>query len=319
MSLAATPGIDIFFGTSGSSGGQLLNVVDGWTNPAWNDDAIYDDIGLLRLQGTAPVAPIPMNTSPPFVGQETTLVGFGVTSANGGNSGVKRVGTAVIEQLDLFVIAMGPDPSSTCFGDSGGTTLVTLNGTEFVAGVHSRADCEGSSIDMRVDTYQNDIQAFTGAITADCGVDGLCAEACAEPDPDCPCAGDSFCTDACADGASDPDCDPNCSANGVCATNCAQPDVDCDCSGNGQCNALCGSDDPDCVPPECAADGQCNASCDVDPDCWRAGEAVDEEYTGYQFSNCRASAAGGPSGDKTSFPVWMLLGLGLFAMRRSRS
>ena len=79
--------LSVFFGTSGASGGTLIDVVDGWTNPAWNEDEIYEDVGLVRLQSAASTTPIPLNTTDLFEGQSTTLVGFGVTSANGGNSG----------------------------------------------------------------------------------------------------------------------------------------------------------------------------------------------------------------------------------------
>ena len=314
-------GIDIFFGTV-EGNGQYVNVIEGWTNPAWHDQALYDDIGLVRLQNAAPAQPIPMNTGSLSQGQQTTLVGFGVTSGNGSDSGVKRVGTAQIVQLDTFIIEMGPNPSSTCFGDSGGTTLIDINGTEHVAGVHSRADCAGSSIDMRVDAYMADIQAFIG-VPPDCGADGLCADNCAAPDPDCPCAADGHCTDACTNSAADPDCDPNCVPNGICATNCPTPDVDCDCSANGECNPLCdeANPDPDCVPSECAQDGQCNASCDNDPDCWSSGDVEDEDYSGTTFSSgsCRAGAAGGePAQAPGRHGMWWLLGLGLLLTRRRR-
>ena len=307
--------IQVFFGSSAVNGGQLRQVADGWTNPAWNDQAIYEDIGMLRLSDTAPTAPIPLNTTALSAGQSTTLVGFGVTTASGSNSGVKRVGTATIDQLDAQVIAMVAAPSSTCYGDSGGTTLIDVDGTEHIAGVHSRADCAGSSIDMRVDAYLDDIQAFAGA-SADCGADGLCAQSCAAPDPDCPCAGDGFCTTACPDSSNDPDCDPDCGENGVCAMNCAQPDVDCDCSENGQCNGLCGSEDPDCIPVECRADGQCNTSCELDPDCWTAPELVRESHAGTSFSTCRAS--GVRASREAPQSLWLLLGLTALVWRRKR-
>ncbi len=243
--------IEVFFGTYVGQGGTLIPVVEGKYNPSWNiNNANADeDVAVLRLASAAPVAPVPMAKAPP-AGSMVTLVGFGITSANGTGAGTKRMAEAAIESVQQKTFVMQINPQGTCNGDSGGTALFDDGTGEKLVGIHTRSDCTTAMLDERVDVHVADfIQPFIDE-AATCGKDLGCAKGCPAPDPDCPCAADGFCTAACADPATDPDCDPRCGADGTCVTDCPLPDPDC---------------------PVCVADGTCNPLCASDPDCATAG------------------------------------------------
>ena len=306
--------IDVFFGTYVGSG-ETRGVSSGWTNPAWNDNAMEDDIGLIRLTSAGPTTPLPPATSAPYNNESVRVAGFGVTSENGSDSDRKRQGTATVDQLYQKSMDLAGAPSSTCFGDSGGATIASVGGQDVLAGVHSRADCYGLSYEMRVDKYLGDINSFIGSAPS-CATDGQCASGCAEPDPDCPCAADGFCTDACSNPASDPDCPVACSADGVCEQGCTPADPDCPppCGADGNCDPSCQAD-PDCGSGTegCGADGICTSSCSDDPDCWVAGGQKNHSIEGFiQDSGCSMGRGGG------SGPWGWLLALAAVATRRRR-
>jgi V8-like Glu-specific endopeptidase len=313
--------IEIFFGTDYYDGdGTLIPVVEGWTNPGWSEQVLEDDIGLVRIQSAGPATPIGLNQtlSGADDGAEMRIIGYGVTSDGGSNSGLKRQTSGNISRIDPATFEMSFTPGGTCSGDSGGTTLIDRGGTEVVAGIHSRSDCFSVSIDTRVDRYLDDIAAFAGEINASCGSDGQCAFGCADVDPDCPCASDGFCTAACSDPASDPDCAGACAADDICNDSCSPPDPDC-CTQDGNCNSIC-SNDPDCGGGTCVTDGSCNGSCEDDPDCWEAGSVTNQEYDGSTLtSGCRASpSSSGRSSSGGSAALAALMLSALLALERRR-
>jgi MYXO-CTERM domain-containing protein len=287
--------IDVFFGTSVGSG-EFIQAVDGFTHPGWNNDVIEDDIGLLRLSSPGPATPIPFATQQMTFsdqGASVRLVGFGITQEGANDSGLKRQGNTTIAEVFSFVFTMAENPSVTCSGDSGGSTLMIRDGVETLVGIHSRSDCVSEAIDTRVDDYNDIINDFIGEVPEpSCGADGQCASGCASPDPDCPCAGDGFCTDACGMPETDPDCTIDCSANGTCNPACTEANPDPDC----------GSEPP---PTEECPDGNCG---------WVAGDADDENPKGTIVSSCAAA----PGSDMSSH-AWWLAALGVAALtRRSR-
>ena len=309
--------IQVFFGSNVNGGGQTRNVTDGWTNPAWNDQAIEDDFGMIRLDSPAPTTPYGLNTSAIVMGEAVRIIGFGITVENGNDNGQKRQGSTVVDGVYVGVFTMSQSPSGVCSGDSGGTALVVRNGVEVLGGIHSRSDCTTQGIDTRVDWYMDDINNFLGNVPpAGCGADGQCASGCSQPDPDCPCAADGFCTAACPNLTTDPDCNPNCVADGICVSSgCPLPDPDCTpiCIGDGFCNPACNGNDPDCAPT-CPVDGVCDPSCPGDPDCWVAGDTPAIEYHGEAQSSCSLGASRPmPSGAPT---LAALAGLGLALGRR---
>lgn len=177
--------LSAFFGKDADGAGT-------WIDAEHRQYHASGDIGLVTLRQPGPTDPIPVNAAPlgPHVGAPVRIVGFGVTSENGGGSGLKRQGTTALHSLDGDIMYTGYTGSSTCYGDSGGPNFMTFDGVEMVAGVTSfgtsycGAPADGA---VRTDTYHGWIMAYVDAHDpATCEADGRCVEACPAPDPDCP-------------------------------------------------------------------------------------------------------------------------------------
>jgi len=210
-----------------------------------NDLEAGHDIGMIRLARPAPVTPIPVNRTATgtLVGETIRLTGYGRTEGGGGGAGLKRETLSTIRSFsEAFqvasnppdLIAYGSGTENTCQGDSGGPNLITIEGTEYVAGVTSFGDvnCNIAGAGTRVDRYLPFIDAYVANSAAACVDDGICESACAAPDPDC---------------AAD-----QCGADGACGPGCGVQDVDCGGSGG-----LSG--------PSSAVSGGCAATGDSGP------------------------------------------------------
>jgi MYXO-CTERM domain-containing protein len=282
--------IDVFFGTKASGEGTWLETV-----ASKRKGHPSGDIAMLTLAEDSTVAPFPMikGDLAEHVGEAIRIAGFGVTSENGGGSGTKRQGMAMLQSLDGDIMYATNQPSGTCYGDSGGPNFMTIDGQEVLIGVTSfgTAAC-GSGLDgsVRIDTYRDWIAEYIATNDpASCDADSRCATGCAQPDPDCPCAGDGFCTAACGDIASDPDC-AGCAADGMCRADCPSLDTDC-CATDGTCNEACGATDADCVDDGGNPDNPGGEGGDADGD-----------------AGCSASSGGGS--------LLLLLALGMLLTRR---
>ncbi len=288
--------IEVYFGPTVFDGGELVGVEAALAHPAWNIDAIADDIGVIALESPVSVTPIPMRTQPMtgLAGAEMRLVGYGITSEGGFDNGTRRQGTGTIDDVDASTIVLAAAPSATCNGDSGGAAFIAVDGVEQLAGVHSRSDCASFYLDERVDRHIDDfIMPFIAEHSGiGCGDDGTCNAEC-DSDPDCGpvCEADGACVAECAPGA-DPDCGPVCEADGMCVAECAA------------------GEDPDCGPV-CEADGACVAECPADgagadPDC--AAPADDDDDDG---GGCRV-------GGNSSGAGWLVIACCVFGLRRRR-
>lgn len=118
------------------------------------------DIAVVRLQQVVPgVAPMPVATTPPTMGEQVTLVGFGVTSESADDSfGVKRKATNTIGKItsgEIVFYGTAGSNGNICGGDSGGPAFAVRNGVEVQIGVHSwgEASCGVAEHDTRVDAY----------------------------------------------------------------------------------------------------------------------------------------------------------------------
>ena len=107
------------------------------------------------------------------------------------------------------------DGIGKCVGDSGGPSLLDIDGTTHVVGVTSFGDqnCAIFGSDTRVNAQTAFIDGVLAALDLDCDSDGTCQAGCgvgaAPADPDCPvCVADAICTAGCgAEGnPADPDC-----------------------------------------------------------------------------------------------------------------
>jgi hypothetical protein len=281
--------------------GAVSEVAAGWTHPDFGTAGLNHDIGLLRLTAPGPVAPIPPALEPAEQGAQVVVVGYGVTTTDGTDSGLRRRGTATVDWVGLNTLELVPFPSNICFGDSGGPTL-GLDGTEErVVGIHSHVfgDCGPIGVDERVDVHADAIRAFVLEEAPTCADDHGCVADCADPDPDCACGADGVCSGPCPSGEADPDCPDLCEPDGICVDTCEAADPDCPCSEDGRCDAAC-DDDPDCAGSgePCAEDGFCDEGCADDVDC-TSGVAG-------QDGGC-AIAAGHPDGDGATIVGFLAL------------
>jgi len=140
------------------------------------------DLAIVAFAEPCP-STIPYNRAP-LEGHEdepVVMVGFGVTTEDADDAGVKRSGTATLFSVDPAEVAgMEPGelatsnvPAGTCNGDSGGPTFMTIDGVEFMIGTTSRGSVseqgmeypcgQGYSIAVRADPYSAFIDDFIEA------------------------------------------------------------------------------------------------------------------------------------------------------------
>jgi MYXO-CTERM domain-containing protein len=138
------------------------------------------DLALVAFAEACP-ATIPVNRTPleDHVGEPVVMVGFGVTTEDADDAGVKRSGTATlfsvnpaqVSGMEAGELATSNDPDGTCNGDSGGPTFMTFAGVEYMVGTTSRGSLmpggtmeypcgQGRSIAVRADTYADFIDDF---------------------------------------------------------------------------------------------------------------------------------------------------------------
>lgn len=255
--VSSDPNATVYFGSDGFGDGLRVGVTKTWVHPNWTGSAGSFDVGvLLMLTSQNPDLAIPLNTSPltEHIGEPIRRVGFGIHESGSDEvDGLKRQGTTVLHTVpagtDYFFA--GDDDLVTCNGDSGGPAFLTIDGVEYLAGIHSFGfGCiPPDNGDTRVDLYwESFLLPWVQANDPTCGEDGVCARI--------------GCTD-------DPDCEP-CGPDGTCEADCSLPDPDCATSELGEiCQA-----NTQCVSGLCvswSADRQskfCTRECDpADDDC----------------------------------------------------
>ncbi|HEU5055428.1 MAG TPA: S1 family peptidase [Kofleriaceae bacterium] len=228
----ADPNVTAFFGDDVRSEGTKIGIGAKVQHTGWTGDVGRHDIAMILLNFPQdPFLAVPLNDVAPLadeIGTTYRHVGFGVYDRETQDAdGKKREGSTTITGIDdPDVVLSGDDNLSVCFGDSGGPGLVTVEGVEYVAGIHSYTtseDCLPPNGDTRVDLYVEDfIRPWVQENDPTCGGDGLCAPI------------------GCID---DPDCTP-CGRDGTCAADCELPDADCPTSALGEI---------------CQADSQCES------------------------------------------------------------
>jgi V8-like Glu-specific endopeptidase len=161
----AIEGVQIFFGTTVNGPGTTIDVAEILLHPGFRsgDPEQDDDVALLRLAVAAPVEPLPLAATPPE-GAELTVVGYGRDRSEVAETGVRRVGTATVEQVTDDLIVLRAGPHDTCNGDSGGAAIAVVDGIEALVGVHTRSDCATGMLEERVDAHFEDfIRPFVGS------------------------------------------------------------------------------------------------------------------------------------------------------------
>ncbi|HEY1954897.1 MAG TPA: trypsin-like serine protease [Polyangiaceae bacterium] len=179
--------VQIFIGTDSDDPTELsdpsnyVDVASFTPDPAFTAEGTTHDIGV--VVAAAPLAQTPIAISHDGlgsgdIGTPVHVVGYGETNgADETTSGQRRSLDSKIFSVDDGHLGLD---DVICFGDSGGPSFVTKNGTPVVAGVHSfgpPSNCIGIGEDTRVDQYTSFVddaidQADPGFLPGGCNTSG---------------------------------------------------------------------------------------------------------------------------------------------------
>jgi len=114
-----------------------------YSHEQYDADTLVNDVALLKLStAITSVSPMPVNTQvvgSNWVGVELQMVGYGITSTNGSDSGFKRTADMTIAEVYQEVIIMEDfqEWQNVCSGDSGGGALYNDGGDWKLVGINS--------------------------------------------------------------------------------------------------------------------------------------------------------------------------------------
>ena len=276
--------LSIYFGTDVTQEGLVIPVAAGQLHRYWGDGDPRYDIAMLHLAAPAPaeITPITINDralDDSFIGGDIRVVGYGLTSADGDDNGLKREGMNVVRTYTPEFIYLEEGDVGVCFGDSGGPALHDFGDGEVQVGIAALTwACEMAGetrVDVHLDSF---VWPFIDRHSGPCALDGACVT-------DCP-------------RSPDPDCD-SCLQDGVCASGCPFTDWDCplgkavgdSCTTSDDCEArICESAPEDarvkyCTRP-CAGDDCPAAMTCSDPDSTRSRCIFDTPTPGVLGAAC---------------------------------
>jgi hypothetical protein len=170
-----TPPEQVYFGSDPSKKkGTFINVTTSRVHPDFDEDTLVNDIAVIGLAATAPVAPLNIfvkEFDDSYVGLEIRLIGFGATGPEATQNLRKRSGTTAITSYTDDDFRFRPSPSQTCVGDSGGPAVARIGDHEAVIGLTSSGDsnCATYGRDMRIDRYLPFIQGYAKAYSIPTG------------------------------------------------------------------------------------------------------------------------------------------------------
>jgi V8-like Glu-specific endopeptidase len=242
------------------SSGTVIEISELIPHADFTNDGDSYDIGLVRLAEDAPITPIGFNSQTMddgFIGQNPLFVGFGVTSGQAEDAGIKRSVNVPITSFEADGFRYTQPSTGTCFGDSGGPAFLEVGGSLKVIGVTSWGDqdCAEFGVNTRTDLYSEFIQCVIDS-GEDCGgrvIDGSGTNG-GGPGGD---GEEGVPDDWCTDG------------DGYCDEPCETPDTDC--GPNHGTNTEPGPEDGYCIPDDGFCDDWCTP---VDADC---NESVGEQ------------------------------------------
>jgi MYXO-CTERM domain-containing protein len=195
---------------------QLLQVRETHYDKAFDHQTTAwdaDDIAVLILAAPTKIAPLPynhFNLPASNASQPVRLVGYGITSGTdrqGTTAGTRHQAPSYLVDTQAQTMTIWDNLHSNCEGDSGGPTLMMLDGRERIVGItqtgYSTCPLNLAQIDTRVDAYADFIDQYVkqfdpprvpagGACTSDdeCApfpcLEHICTQQCAGANATCP-------------------------------------------------------------------------------------------------------------------------------------
>ncbi|TNE49617.1 MAG: trypsin-like serine protease [Deltaproteobacteria bacterium] len=266
------------------------------THPSWRGSisAGYD-IAIVILKDkvkTSEATPIPYNRKAldsSYVGKDLWFLGYGAIARGWTYPRVKHGAKIPISKVQSDRLIHYAQNKSICFGDSGGPSMLDMNGTWTVAGVNSyvTGSCFGTGASTRVDTFKDFVDKYVkqygggGACNSDqdcdpcyvCNAQKTCEQKAVSPSPSyCkPCRSNNDCSGATCQKVGDVfRCIQGCANNSCCPSGqqCQTSSGSALClpSSNACPPALCQSD-TDCGQGERCGAGVCGKTCQSNNDC----------------------------------------------------
>ncbi|MBW1807735.1 MAG: trypsin-like serine protease [Deltaproteobacteria bacterium] len=146
-------------GPSLSSPEEVISVASLKAHPAYDAQALRNDIGLVILAQAASIEPLGVvrQMDSTWVGRNLFFVGYGVDNGyQQSGAGIKRAVWMAISSVSSTTFRYDHSDKNTCNGDSGGPAFhQDGSGNYLVAGVTSYGDyyCTSYGVDTRVDAF----------------------------------------------------------------------------------------------------------------------------------------------------------------------
>jgi secreted trypsin-like serine protease len=146
----------VAFGANAQQPTMTRRVIARYVHPDYEAEPLSDhDLAVLAIERDVPNDIAPFTYEPPVIDTLVRLVGFGANELSDSLIGLKRMGTARVDEVGTTRFRVAPAPSLTCFHDSGAPALSAQGETEALVGITTsgRNDCAGFSRFMRTDVY----------------------------------------------------------------------------------------------------------------------------------------------------------------------
>ncbi len=172
----ANVGEDFYFivGYSWDDATDWARIQTTYTHEQYNDQTLINDVALLKLStAITSVSPMPVNSSvvgSNWIGRELQVVGYGITSSNGSDSGYKRTADMTIAEVyqEVVILEDFQEWQNVCSGDSGGGALYNDAGSWKLVGINSftYGNCEDAQagvvpVDQYLAWFQSKGASFT--------------------------------------------------------------------------------------------------------------------------------------------------------------
>lgn len=142
-------------------------------HPKYDPATGANDIAIVLLQKKTSVSPLPYSRVPleGNDGKQARIIGYGTTKdGDSSTAGKKNQATVKLSQINAHDFVAATLPATQCHGDSGGPTLLSVNGKETIIGigwitVRNDGLCSEGVRDTRVDKFLDFIDPFVAAST----------------------------------------------------------------------------------------------------------------------------------------------------------